>query len=199
MYWFKKAIKWFRFIIKAVYLTVVNRGQIRFLGVVDIGSGVTIRVQQGGVLTLGRGSVLSANTYIWCAGHLTIGEKVFVNRGCYIACMESIEIEDYVMIADCVSINDNDHVLDIPEDQPRIDQGFTTAPVRIGRNAWIASKCTVLKGVSIGSCAVIAAGAVVNKNVESRWIAGGVPAKPIRCLNDNRCQSEYPVVQNKER
>jgi len=54
------------------------------------------------------------------------------------------------------------------------------APVTIGRGAWIAVNCTILPGVTIGECAVVAAGSVVNKDVAPYTMVGGVPAKFIK-------------------
>ena len=54
------------------------------------------------------------------------------------------------------------------------------APIKIGSNVWIGSNATVLQGVTIGDWAVIAAGAVVAKNVEPYTVVGGVPAKFIK-------------------
>jgi maltose O-acetyltransferase len=54
------------------------------------------------------------------------------------------------------------------------------APVKIGNDVWIAPKCIILKGVSIGDAAVIAAGSVVTKDVPPRTIVAGNPAKIVR-------------------
>ncbi|GAB4461186.1 MAG: hypothetical protein OHK0029_26110 [Armatimonadaceae bacterium] len=56
-------------------------------------------------------------------------------------------------------------------------------PVIIEDNVWIASRVTILKGVHIGTGAVVAAGAVVTKNVPARTLVAGVPAKVIRSLD----------------
>ena len=58
-------------------------------------------------------------------------------------------------------------------------------PVNIGRDVWIGANCTILPGVTIGNNVVIAAGAVVTKNVPDNCVAGGVPAKIIREINDD--------------
>ncbi|MFC5535793.1 acyltransferase [Rhodocytophaga aerolata] len=56
------------------------------------------------------------------------------------------------------------------------------APVIIEDNVWLATRCTILKGVTIGKGAVVAAGAVVTKDVPPYTLVGGVPAKVIRYL-----------------
>ena len=57
---------------------------------------------------------------------------------------------------------------------------MTPAPIVVGNNVWIGSHATILKGVTIGDGAIVAAGAVVTKDVPANTIVGGVPAKPIR-------------------
>jgi acetyltransferase-like isoleucine patch superfamily enzyme len=59
---------------------------------------------------------------------------------------------------------------------------ITTAPIRISRGAWIAAGATVLQGVTVGDDAVVAAGAVVTKDVPAPTLVAGVPARIIRAL-----------------
>lgn len=56
-------------------------------------------------------------------------------------------------------------------------------PVRIGNNVWVGANVTILPGVSIGDNAIIAAGAVVTKDVPANMLAAGIPAKVIRHIN----------------
>ena len=56
------------------------------------------------------------------------------------------------------------------------------APIVRGRNVWVGSNATILQGVTIGDNAIIAAGAVVTKNVAANTIVGGVPAKFIKSI-----------------
>ena len=59
---------------------------------------------------------------------------------------------------------------------------ITTAPVRIGRGVWIAAGAMVLQGVEVGDDSVVAAGAVVTKDVAPRTLVAGVPARVVRPL-----------------
>jgi acetyltransferase-like isoleucine patch superfamily enzyme len=52
----------------------------------------------------------------------------------------------------------------------------------VGKNVWIGAHATILQGVTIGDNAVVAAGAVVNKDVPANTIVGGIPAKPIKTI-----------------
>lgn len=183
----KRAYKYCRFYFKSNYFKLVNEGEIHFMGFVDIGSQVTIRVPRGGRLRVGKNTAILQNTFIHASGKLDIGENVLINRNCYLACMDTMNIADFVMIADTVSIHDNDHELITYENIPRINSGFSTKPVYIDKNVWLSSKVTVLKGVRIGYCSVVVAGGVVTKDVPACWVYVGVPAKALKEIDECAC------------
>ncbi|WP_323810806.1 acyltransferase [Sphingobium baderi] len=111
-------------------------------------------------------------------GIFSMGRNSYLGEYTVIGCNDKIEIGRDVMIAQSVSIRDTDHAYyqtDIPMNQ----QGTITAPVVIEDNVWIGHGATILKGVRIGTGAVVAAGAVVTRDVEPFLIVGGVPAKKI--------------------
>src|SRR3954452_8945844 len=110
--------------------------------------------------------------------NLRFGRNVFVNHGCSAMDLGGITIGDDVMIAPNVQLISSGHPLDPATRRSQI----TTAPVRIGRGAWIAAGATVLQGVTIGDDAVVGAGAVVTKDVPPRTLVVGVPARVIRAL-----------------
>lgn len=104
---------------------------------------------------------------------------ILSNNVSVIAC-ERVTIGEHCLIGDAVTITDSDfHELD-PE--RRHDGAGATAAVTIGNNVWLGSRVVVLKGVTIGDGSVIAAGAVVAKDIPARVLAAGVPAKVIRTL-----------------
>ena len=107
--------------------------------------------------------------------HLRIGKEVFINTACVFTDLGGIVIEDNVLIAPQVKIISVNHDIN-----PKTRRGVILSPVHIQKNAWIGSGATILPGVTIGENAVIAAGAVVNKNVPANTIYGGVPAKWIK-------------------
>lgn len=179
----KFIIKYIRFLAKSFIVKLVNDGEIKFLGFVDIGPMVTIRVPGNGKLTIGNNTAILQNTFLYTSGTMSIGDNVLINRNCYIACMENIIIEDYVMMADSVSIHDNDHVLAVTENYPRIKQGFSTKPIVIHKNSWLCSKSVILKGSIIGSCSVVAAGSIVKCNIPSNWLYAGIPATAIKKIS----------------
>lgn len=107
--------------------------------------------------------------------NITIGKNVFVNIGCSFQDRGGIHIADNVMIGMNVVIATLNHGL-APEER----QSTTPAPVHIGKNAWIGSSATILPGVTIGENAVVAAGAVVTKDVPANTVVAGVPATFIK-------------------
>ncbi len=133
--------------------------------------------------------MLAANSKLIVNGNFKIfsGAKVYVNKGASlilgsgfinndtnICTFEKIEIGNSVAISTNVIIWDSDVHEIIPSDKP------VTMPVHIGNNVWIGMNSTILKGVSIGDGAIIAAGSVVNKDIPSGCLAAGVPAKVIK-------------------
>lgn len=110
--------------------------------------------------------------------NITIGEDVFINSGCHFQDQGGIEIGDGCLIGHNVVLATVNHAL-----EPSQDRKNVYAPISIGRKVWIGSNVTVLPGVSIGDWAVIAAGAVVTKNVPAYTVVGGVPAKVIKQIN----------------
>jgi len=97
----------------------------------------------------------------------------YINRGARIVCNLKITIGANVAIAEGVQIRDSD------EHSVGTAGGYC-APVQIGDNVWIGANALILKGVTIGPGAVVAAGAVVTRNVPARCVVAGVPARVIR-------------------
>ena len=113
--------------------------------------------------------------YINCGKHITIGKNVFINFDCTFLGLGGITIEDDVLIGPKVSLITENHPLN-PEER----KGLTGKPILIKKNAWIGANATILPGVTIGENAVVAAGAVVSKDVPDNTIVGGIPAKFIK-------------------
>lgn len=107
--------------------------------------------------------------------NIKIGKEVFINACCHFQDHGGITIGDGCQIGHNVVFATLDHGLS-PEDR----KTTYPAPIVLGRNAWIGSNSTILQGVTIGDNAVVAAGAVVTKDVETGTVVGGVPAKTIR-------------------
>jgi acetyltransferase-like isoleucine patch superfamily enzyme len=106
-----------------------------------------------------------------------IGKSVFINFDCTFLDLGGITIEDNVMLAPKVSLLSEGHPISAKERQT-----LTTGKIHIKRNAWIGANATILQGVTIGENSVVAAGAVVSKDVPDNVIVGGIPAKILKSI-----------------
>ena len=107
--------------------------------------------------------------------NITIGKDVFINSGCRFQDQGGIVIGDGSLIGHNVVLATINHDL-----SPANDRKNHYAPITIGKHVWIGSNATVLPGVTIGDWAVVAAGAVVTKDIPALTVAGGVPAKVLK-------------------
>lgn len=107
--------------------------------------------------------------------HTKLGKNVFINHACSFLDLGGITIEDDVMIGPRVNIVTENHPLD-----PAKRRALDLKSVCIKKNVWIGAGATILPGVTIGENSVVAAGAVVNKDVPPNVIVGGVPAKVLK-------------------
>jgi len=117
-------------------------------------------------------------THLGGDGRLEVGNRVFFNSGAVVLAFDRITIEDDVALASEVFVTDSDN-------HPVAGQPVRTLPIRICHGAWVATRAIVLPGVTIGSRAVVAAGAVVTGDVPDDTLVAGVPARVVRKL-------EYP-------
>jgi acetyltransferase-like isoleucine patch superfamily enzyme len=108
---------------------------------------------------------------------ITIGKRVYVNHACTFLDMGGITLEDDVLIGPKVNLVTENHPLD-----PVNRRALICRPIVIKRNAWIGAAATILPGVTIGENAVVAAGAVVSKDVPANTVVGGVPANVIKTI-----------------
>lgn len=106
---------------------------------------------------------------------IKIGKNVFINHACTFLDQGGITVEDEVLIGPKVNLITENHSLD-PGDR----RTLICKPIVIKRNAWIGAAATILPGVTIGENSVVAAGAVVSKDVPANTVVGGIPAKHIK-------------------
>ena len=116
--------------------------------------------------------------YINNGKHLSIGQHVFINFDCTFLTLGGIIIEDDVLIGPKVSLLSEGHPLAASE-----RNALVPGKIHIKKNAWIGAGAILLPGVTIGENAVVAAGAVVSKNVEDNTVVGGVPARFIKQIS----------------
>lgn len=110
-----------------------------------------------------------------CGLNIMLGKNVFINSGCCFQDWGGITIGDGVLIGHNVVIATINHGM-LPEQR----HDNIPSPVVIGKNVWIGSNSTILPGVTVGDNAIIAAGAVVTKDVEANIVVGGMPAQVIK-------------------
>ena len=111
--------------------------------------------------------------------NIIVGKNVFINSGCCFQDQGGIVIGDNVLIGQQVVIATLNH-----EFLPQKRANMLPSPVKIGDDVWIGAHATILPGVSIGNGAIVAAGAVVTKDVPENTVVGGVPAKVIKTIQE---------------
>ena len=111
--------------------------------------------------------------------NITIGKDVFINSGCHFQDQGGIEIGDGVLIGHNVVLATINHDLN-----PKENRKNHYAPIKISAHVWIGSNATVLPGVTIGDYAVVAAGAVVTREVPAMTVVGGVPARVLKTIQE---------------
>ena len=113
--------------------------------------------------------------YTDCVKNKKKKKNVFINSGCRFQDQGGITIDDGALIghnAVLATLNHN------PDPEKR--NNLLPAPIHIGKRVWLGANVTVLPGVTIGDNAIVAAGAVVTKDVQPNTVVGGVPAKLIK-------------------
>ncbi|MDR6987394.1 acetyltransferase-like isoleucine patch superfamily enzyme [Paenarthrobacter nitroguajacolicus] len=129
-------------------------------------------------LSIGADSFIAAHAYV--TGTITIGDDCTVNA--FTVVRGTVAMGDGVRIGAHTSILGFNHSMD--PSGPVFKQPLTSKGIRIGDDVWIGSNVVVLDGVTVGSHAVLAAGAVVTKDVPEWSIVGGNPARRIRDRRD---------------
>ncbi|MCR4911614.1 MAG: sugar O-acetyltransferase [Bacilli bacterium] len=116
---------------------------------------------------------------------VTFGKGVFINHSAILSASGGIEFQDGVSVAPGVRIATINH------DFNNRHTIYTYGKVVIKKNAWIGMNVTICPGVTIGKNGVVAAGAVVTKDVPDNAVVGGVPAKVIKMLDPNEQKENW--------
>lgn len=144
-------------------MLVGRRPQLNVKGEMVVGSRFKIRAEQFAVqITVRPG------------GELLIGNRVSLNQGVNLLAATKVVIGDDCMFGDLAAVRDTD------SHQVAPDTPVQTAEVTIGRNVWVGRNAIIMPGVTIGDHAVIAAGAIVTRDVPSCTVVAGVPAAVVR-------------------
>lgn len=160
-----------------VFLSCPN---VTLSGRLSSGPAVDLRATDGGRIQIGDRVVLSRHVEVIAQrGSVTIGDGAFIGPWTLIVAKGGVSIGRDCLIAERVTIRDQDHRIHRIGDRTISRAGFEVAPVFIGDGVWIGAGAVVLRGVSIGRGAVVAANAVVTRDVREFEIVGGIPAKVI--------------------
>ena len=162
-------------------------------------SGVGVVVQGFGNIRLGTGVGLNRHASLYASrGTIVLGDRVFVGDLTSINANDAeIRIGNDVIIGPMCVIQGANHAfdrLDIPIPQ----QGHVASAVSIEDNVWIAAHCVILPGVRIASGAVVAAGAVVTRDVPANAVVGGVPAKILRYRGETAGSAPFCPLPSSE-
>jgi acetyltransferase-like isoleucine patch superfamily enzyme len=199
------AVGWVPTILGIGLRAVVYRAMLRMDGWCAIERRVRLRF--AGHVRLGRGSYLDEGVYVHaCPGGVEIGERTMVMHGAVLHVYNfrdlphagirigsdgligeytvirgqgGVTIGDRVYTSPMTQIMAVDHVFDDPG-RPFTEQGITARGIRIEDDVWLGASAVVTDGVRIGRGAVVAAGAVVTRDVPPHVVVAGVPARIVR-------------------
>jgi maltose O-acetyltransferase len=149
-----------------------------------VGSGLRAMALRAIGFRIGRGTVFWGMPRLTGSGdlytRLTVGQGCWFNLGCHLDLEAPITIGDRVSFGHEVLVMTSTH--DVGPSGRRAG-ALRRAPVTIGDGAWLGSRCTILPGLTIGRGAVVAAGALVTKDVLPDTLVAGVPARAVRELS----------------
>lgn len=128
---------------------------------------------------VGKGFKMFPPFYTDFGKNTHIGDNVFINACCNFQDHGGVYIGDRCQIGHNVVFATLNHGL-----KPQDRRTMTPAPIRLGKNVWVGSNSTILQGVTVGDNAVIAAGAVVTKDVPANTVVGGVPARKLKVIGE---------------
>ncbi len=137
-------------------------------------------IKIGNNFSIGRNSIIECTGVIRELGEgIEIGENVGIAANAFIAVRGKVKIGDNTIFGPGVSVHAENHNFKDLKTPIRL-QGATREGIEIGNDCWIGAKVIILDGVHIGNKAIVAAGAVVTKDVPDYAIVGGIPAKIIK-------------------
>lgn len=190
---------------------IENNVRLRFANHIKLGHGVYL--DQGTYLhacprgiTIGQGTIVmhGAILHVYNFRNLPnsgieIGRDSLIGEYTIIRGQGGVHIGDRVYTSPFTQILAVNHVFDDP-DRPFVEQGITAQGIIIEDDVWLGANVVVTDGIKIGKGAVVAAGAVVTKDVPPNTVVGGVPAKPIKVIdgssNSNTDRRIYHVPKD---
>ena len=158
----------------------------------SIGKGIKLapgmKLGNANHISLGNNVSVMSHCVLECTGYfaeMVLGNNISIGEYSHITCAQKMVIGDGLLTGRYVLITDNAHGENLPNElniPPLERRVCSSGPVTIGRNVWIGDKATILPDVTIGDGAVIAANAVVTKDVPPFSVAAGCPARVIKTV-----------------
>ena len=185
---FPRKMAWPCYLIKRGFITARLKGGLKHLGK-DSLLAPGVKIYNGRNISIGNGSSIMSHCILEttaigdCAPHLSIGDGCSIGEYSHITCANKVIIGNGLLTGRFVLITDNSHGDSSPEEcdtAPLARDVCSKGPVEIKDNVWIGDKATILPGITIGKGAIIAANAVVTKDIPDYAIAAGIPAKIVK-------------------
>ena len=166
--------------VRWVWLKLRWRGRLQTDGLCFVCPGVKFEIGPNATVRLGRWSWLGHGCKVRAhEGEVSIGAKSVLGQECTISAYQHVMIGRECIIADRVMMIDFDHGM-VEVERPIRLQGIYKRDVNIGHNVWVGYGACLLRGVSVGSNAVIGTSSVVTADVPENAVVGGIPARVIR-------------------
>lgn len=105
-------------------------------------------------------------------GNISIGKSCFFNNDCSINSLDYISIGDNTIFGENVRLYDHNHRFS-NINESIMNQGYNTAPIKIGHDCWIGSNVVILKGVTIGDNVIVGAGCIIKEDIPNNMIVRG--------------------------
>jgi maltose O-acetyltransferase len=169
-----------------IFLTLANH--LPRIKLLDYGRFILYKL--AGVKITGKALIFGPLTIrpIGCAGNISIGDMTFLNTHIRFGCPDKpITIGRHCYIGPNVMFETTGHSL---EHHPKTGRDRYTRPITVEDKVWIGAGAIILSGVTIERGAVVAAGAVVTKDVPPLTVVAGVPAKVIKKIEPDVSSSE---------
>jgi acetyltransferase-like isoleucine patch superfamily enzyme len=143
-----------------------------------VGRRCRLVLEPGARLVLGDGCAVDdgCTLAVFAGARLALGPGCFVGHHATLAARDVVELGAGSYLAELVSVRDHGHEVGLPPSSG----AFDVAPVRIGADAWLGAKVTVLQGARVGDRTVVGANAVVRGGLPGDAVAVGVPARVVR-------------------
>ncbi len=139
---------------------------------------IVYKIVYGGKLHIGKGTTWRHGFHVVIEGNarISIDDNCFFNNNCSVNALEEVTIGAGTIFGSNCHVYDHNHKFRSSEDSIK-SQGYTVAPVKIGKHVWVGTGVVILKGVTIGDNSVIGAGCVVDRDIPANAIVkngGGI-------------------------